>query len=231
MSAQAGLEDRFLGGRPPYGCRLIDAGPHPTRRRPLTASACTNSSPTRTPPGWSGGSSPSTSPGAACSLSPRDSPATRPPPRPSMTGPATGTAPGKAGPGPPPAARCGVRVPALVRWLLGLGIAATLAANVVYGLGHGLVGAAVGAWPAVALVGSYEQLMVIIRGAQPPADPESETGCVPREDPLHEQAARVFADEVAAARVPSVRAIRASLHIGQPRAQRVRAYLTALAAP
>lgn len=46
-------------------------------------------------------------------------------------------------------------MPALARWLLGLGIAATLAANVAHGLGHGLTGAAVAAWPAVALVGSY----------------------------------------------------------------------------
>jgi hypothetical protein len=47
-------------------------------------------------------------------------------------------------------------VPALARWLLGVGIAATLAANIAHGLGHGLAGAAVAAWPAVALVGSYE---------------------------------------------------------------------------
>jgi Protein of unknown function (DUF2637) len=31
-------------------------------------------------------------------------------------------------------------VPALARWLLGLGVAATLAANVAHGLGHGLIG-------------------------------------------------------------------------------------------
>ena len=55
-------------------------------------------------------------------------------------------------------------VPALARWLLGLGIAATLAANVAHGLGHGLIGAAAAVWPAVALVGSYELLMMIIRG-------------------------------------------------------------------
>ncbi len=30
MSAQTRLEGRFLGGRPPYGYRLADAGPHPT---------------------------------------------------------------------------------------------------------------------------------------------------------------------------------------------------------
>jgi hypothetical protein len=63
-------------------------------------------------------------------------------------------------------ARRKVPVPALARWLLGLGIAATLAANVAHGLGHGLIGAAIAAWPAVALVGSYELLMMIIRDAQ-----------------------------------------------------------------
>ena len=34
------------------------------------------------------------------------------------------------------------------------GIAATLAANVAYGLCHGLTGTAVAAWPAVALAGA-----------------------------------------------------------------------------
>jgi hypothetical protein len=56
-------------------------------------------------------------------------------------------------------------VPALARWLLGLGIAATLAANVAHGRGHGPIGAAA-AWPAVALVGSYELLMMVIRSSQ-----------------------------------------------------------------
>jgi Protein of unknown function (DUF2637) len=122
-------------------------------------------------------------------------------------------------------ARRKVPVPALSRWLLGLGIAATLAANVAHGLGHGVVGAAVAAWPAVALVGSYELLMMIIRGAQA----STETPTVPEDDPLQEQAAEAFADDLASDRVPSIRAIRARLHIGQPRAQRLRAYLAILA--
>jgi len=29
MEAQAKIEGRFLGGRPPYGYRLKDVGPHP----------------------------------------------------------------------------------------------------------------------------------------------------------------------------------------------------------
>src|SRR2546427_655845 len=29
MSAQAAMQGRFLGGRPPYGDRLVDGGPHP----------------------------------------------------------------------------------------------------------------------------------------------------------------------------------------------------------
>ena len=63
-----------------------------------------------------------------------------------------------------------VPVPALARWLLGLGIAATLAANVAHGLGHGPVGAAVAAWLAVALAGSYELLMTSLLGGGSPVD-------------------------------------------------------------
>lgn len=56
------------------------------------------------------------------------------------------------------------RTPRLARWLLGLGITATLAANVAHGAGHGAMGGIVAAWPAVALVGSYELLMSLVRG-------------------------------------------------------------------
>jgi hypothetical protein len=68
----------------------------------------------------------------------------------------------------------------------------------------------------MALVGSYELLMMIIRSAQAPADavvpwvPDR----VPDADPLQVQAAQVFADELAEDRVPSARAIRARLSSG-----------------
>jgi hypothetical protein len=61
------------------------------------------------------------------------------------------------------AARHRVPVPCLARWLLGLGIAATLAVNMAQGWSHGLVGAVVAAWPAVSLVGSYELSLGVAR--------------------------------------------------------------------
>ena len=61
------------------------------------------------------------------------------------------------------AARHRVPVPSLARWLLALGIAATLTANMAQGWSHGPVGAVVAAWPAVSLVGSYELLVWLIR--------------------------------------------------------------------
>jgi Protein of unknown function (DUF2637) len=65
------------------------------------------------------------------------------------------------------AARHRLPVPGLARWLLGLGIAATLTANMAQGWSHGPIGAAVAAWPAVSLVGSYELLVWLIRTAGP----------------------------------------------------------------
>ena len=61
------------------------------------------------------------------------------------------------------AARHRLPVSALARWLLALGIVATLAANVAHGWSDGPVGAVVAAWPAASLVGSYELLLWLIR--------------------------------------------------------------------
>jgi len=54
-------------------------------------------------------------------------------------------------------------VPPLARWCLGAGILATIGANLAHGLGHGPIGALVSAWPALALAGSFELLMTLIR--------------------------------------------------------------------
>jgi Protein of unknown function (DUF2637) len=115
--------------------------------------------------------------------------------------------------------RRGVPVPSLARWLLGLGIAATLAANVAHGFGHGPAGAVVAAWPAVALVGSYELLMLVIRGAQQPAgDVPAETARVSAgmPDALRAQAFEEFAEDVVGVPCRSWKAVEL-LTCGSPR--------------
>jgi hypothetical protein len=74
-------------------------------------------------------------------------------------------------------------VPPLARWCLGAGIVATVGANLAHGLGHGPIGALVSAWPALALAGSFELLMTLIRtgktaAAEPaPGTVECQRGC------------------------------------------------------
>ncbi|GAB3979177.1 hypothetical protein GCM10029978_073860 [Actinoallomurus acanthiterrae] len=60
-------------------------------------------------------------------------------------------------------------VPPLALWSLGAGIVATVGANPAHGVGHGPMGALVSAWPALALVGSYELLMMLIRNEHRPS--------------------------------------------------------------
>jgi Protein of unknown function (DUF2637) len=54
-------------------------------------------------------------------------------------------------------------VPPPARWYLSTGIVATICANLAHGLGHGPIGALVSAWPALAIAGSFELLMTMIR--------------------------------------------------------------------
>jgi hypothetical protein len=61
------------------------------------------------------------------------------------------------------ASRRGQPVPRLAAWSLGAGIVATVGANLADGVARGPVGALASAWPAVALVGSFELLMMLIR--------------------------------------------------------------------
>lgn len=66
--------------------------------------------------------------------------------------------------------------------------------------------------------------MMVIRSSQLSAD--AAPGSWRDADPLQERAAELFARQLAADRIPSVRAIRAQLHVGQSRAQRLRDYLS-----
>jgi hypothetical protein len=58
--------------------------------------------------------------------------------------------------------------PRLARFMLWLGIAATIGANIAYGAGYGLLGATISAWPAVAFIGSVEIAMQQVRRARGP---------------------------------------------------------------
>jgi DNA-binding CsgD family transcriptional regulator len=64
------------------------------------------------------------------------------------------------------AARAGLGTPWLARAMLGLAVAATLAANIGYGLPYGLAGAALSGWPAVAFVGCAEMAIGMVRRAR-----------------------------------------------------------------
>lgn len=67
--------------------------------------------------------------------------------------------------------------------------------------------------------------------AQIPVPANGTPVLAPVSDPteLQLRAAREFADDITSGRVPGIRAIRQQLKIGQPNAQKVRAYLSALA--
>ncbi len=61
------------------------------------------------------------------------------------------------------AARLGQPVPWLGRAMLALAVLATLAANVGYGAAHGVPGALISGWPAIAFVGSVELAVTMVR--------------------------------------------------------------------
>ena len=65
-------------------------------------------------------------------------------------------------------ARNGRDAPGLARFMLWLGISATIGANIAYGAGYGLLGALISAWPAVAFIGTVEIAMQQVRRARAP---------------------------------------------------------------
>ena len=71
METQAKIEGRFLGGRPPYGYRLADAGPHPNPAKPQTASGPTACRPTPRRLRSYGASSPHSAAASVSTPSPR----------------------------------------------------------------------------------------------------------------------------------------------------------------
>lgn len=94
------------------------------------------------------------------------------------------------------ASRRNQRVPRLARWSLGAGIVATVGASLAHGLGHGPIGALVSAWPALALVGSPELLMLLVRTASQTVAATSAdrlvTANVPEEPTINEMVRAIY---------------------------------------
>jgi hypothetical protein len=122
------------------------------------------------------------------------------------------------------AARRGVPAPRLARWLLGAGIGATLFANVLAGAAAGPLGAAVATWPALALVGSYELLMVMIRGQ---AAPQPTSTAAPAPDDTTETARSAYRASVIAGAPLSQRALARRFGLSRRRAAGIAAEITA----
>jgi hypothetical protein len=104
-------------------------------------------------------------------------------------------------------ARNGRDAPRPARFMLWLGIAATIGANIAYGAGYGLLGALISAWPAVAFIGSVEIAMQQVRRARVPR-PTTGAPAVPLVPGDVEQAVRAaYAASVAAGTPLSQRAM------------------------
>lgn len=121
------------------------------------------------------------------------------------------------------AARRGVSAPPLARWMLYAGIVATVLANVDYGAAWGPTGAVLWALPAAAFCGGVELLAAMVRLGTKAAEALAE-------DAKLTEALRVFSDQLDRGEVPSVRAIRRGMKVGQDRAKRLRGRLADLAA-
>jgi hypothetical protein len=116
------------------------------------------------------------------------------------------------------ASRRNQRVPRLALWSLGAGILATVSANLAHGLGHGPIGALVSVWPALALVGSFELLMLLVRTANSAAWATSVHHLVPAaaaEEPTIDQVVRAMHQEGS-----SQRAIARELNIDRRKVKR-----------
>jgi Protein of unknown function (DUF2637) len=75
-------------------------------------------------------------------------------------------------------ARRSVPIPWLARFMLALAVAATLAANVLYGIHWGVTGALISGWPAVAFVGCVEVSVLMVRKTRPAVAIERTAGAL-----------------------------------------------------
>jgi hypothetical protein len=126
------------------------------------------------------------------------------------------------------------------------GLAVSLAGNVGHVTGHSPADRVTAAVPPLAAAAALAVGLGVLKrvveahhqvygttSVQAPAPasapvPAAVPGLVPAESNGHDEAASVFAAELEAGEVPSIRRIRAELHCGQPRARQVQAHLETL---
>lgn len=120
--------------------------------------------------------------------------------------------------------------PALARSMLGLGVAATVAANVAYGASYGWLGAVISAWPAAAFIGAVEMVIGLIRG---PAAHSARIARMPGRSPAPgtsaEAAEMAYAASVAGGNPLAERALADRFGISRTQARKIRAGAAAAA--
>ena len=147
------------------------------------------------------------------------------------------------------AARNKQQAPALPRFALWAGIGATVAANLAYGVPYGPVGAILSAWPGLAFVLAVEILLGSLRHSRTapqavpegtsepapvavagrvPAAPRSLSPSASRRRTPNRAPEAVFAAEMEAGVVPSIRQIKRGCKVGQDKAKEIRQHLHAL---
>jgi len=104
-------------------------------------------------------------------------------------------------------ARNGRDAPALARFMLWLGIGATIGANIAYGAGYGLLGGLISAWPAVVFIGSVEIAMQQVRRARGPRAATSGPAVPPVPGDVEQAVRAAYAASVAAGAPLSQRAM------------------------
>lgn len=146
------------------------------------------------------------------------------------------------------ASRQGHDVPLRARVMMVLGIGATVAANLAYGLGHGWTDALLSVWPVTTYLGAVELLTWMRQntGMQPKTTPRpapvtasaAASGDAPDElagrrehkvpADLLTAAERAFPNARNGGQVPPLREIQTALSVGQPKAQIVQKHFHAL---
>ena len=116
------------------------------------------------------------------------------------------------------------QAPPLARFMLALGVAATVAANMAYGSGYGTLGAVISAWPAVAFIGAVEMVMGMVRRARQPTHQLSHSA-VTNSPPRGEDLTPKFDSPAVPARVPlpTHRQVREEYSCGPATAKKIRA--------